>query len=309
MNQKSTRLLNCIKLLSKVPLPILYFFAYGLAWIVTHLFQSKLFKNVKLNIAIAFPHLPETELKQLCKRAITHEILSYFEFIHIWSNSNQKNIQLIHQIHGEQYLHQALAQQKGIVLIVPHFGTWEVMNAWLSQYTTMTIMYKPVKNEAIDAFVLEARSREHAHMIRTDESGVKKIFRVLKQGGTTAILPDHSPVIESDYCSWFNIPVYTSQLTAKLIQKTGAAGFLLYALRNPQGGFDLNIQPISSEIYTPQIDATRLISATLEHLIQQYPQHYHWSYKRFNANEHTRSIYDMPYHDALRVVRQVQQKI
>ncbi|WP_223235209.1 ComEC/Rec2 family competence protein, partial [Acinetobacter baumannii] len=39
-----------------------------------------------------------------------------------------------------------LAAKKGVVLIVPHFGTWEVMNAWCAQFTSMTILYKPVKN-------------------------------------------------------------------------------------------------------------------------------------------------------------------
>ena len=43
--------------------------------------------------------------------------------------------------------------QKGVVLIVPHFGTWEVMNAWCAQFTSMTILYKPVKNADADRFV------------------------------------------------------------------------------------------------------------------------------------------------------------
>ena len=45
--------------------------------------------------------------------------------------------------------------QKGVVLIVPHFGTWEVMNAWCAQFTSMTILYKPVKNADADRFVRE----------------------------------------------------------------------------------------------------------------------------------------------------------
>ena len=61
---------------------------------------------------------------------------------------------------GEDLLHDALAQNKGLVLIVPHFGTWEIMNAYVAQFTSMTIMYKPVKNQAADQFVRAARSRE-----------------------------------------------------------------------------------------------------------------------------------------------------
>ncbi len=104
-------------------------------------------------------------------------------------------------------------------MIVPHFGTWEVMNAWLSQYTEMTILYKPVKNPDADRFVREARSREQAHLVPTDESGVRQIFKALKQGGTTAILPDHTPDHGGEMINYFGIPLASSSLSAKLIQK------------------------------------------------------------------------------------------
>ena len=35
---------------------------------------------------------------------------------------------------------------------------WEVMNSWLSKYTQMTILYKPVKNPDADQFVRDAQS-------------------------------------------------------------------------------------------------------------------------------------------------------
>jgi KDO2-lipid IV(A) lauroyltransferase len=75
---------------------------------------------------------------------------------------------------------------------MPHLGTWEVMNAWLSKHTQMTILYKPVKNPDADRFVRDARSRNQANLVPTDESGVRQIFKALKQGGTTVILPDHT---------------------------------------------------------------------------------------------------------------------
>lgn len=133
--------------------------------------------------------------------------------------SNEKNIKRVQTVVGEQYLHDALAEQKGLVLIVPHFGTWEVMNAWLSQYTQMTILYKPVKNPDADQFVRNARSREQAHLVPTDESGVRQIFKALKQGGTTAILPDHTPDHGGEMIEYFGIPLASSSLSAKLIQK------------------------------------------------------------------------------------------
>lgn len=195
-----------------------------------------------------------------------------------------KNIDRIHHIQGEHYFHDAIAAGKGLVLIVPHFGTWEVMNAWFAQYTQMTIMYEPIKDVSADDFVRAARSRENATLVPTDESGVRQIFRALKQGGTTVILPDHTPHHGGELIEYFGIPLSSSNLSAKLIQKTKAKALFLYAIRNDNQGFDMVIQPIDEEIY--QVDAnqgTRMIYQLLEQLICRYPEHYHWSYKRFNT--------------------------
>ncbi|EEH69539.1 MULTISPECIES: lysophospholipid acyltransferase family protein [Acinetobacter] len=295
-----------IKFLSRQPIQLGRFFARMLAGFLTSFQLSKISKIISLNIQIAFPNMDQQQRQQLTQKAIQNELTSYFEFLSIWGSSNQKNIQRIQNVSGEQYLHEALAEKKGIVLIVPHFGTWEVMNAWLSQYTEMTILYKPVKNPDADRFVREARSREQAHLVPTDESGVRQIFKALKQGGTTAILPDHTPDHGGEMINYFDIPLASSSLSAKLIQKTKAKALLIYTMRNDQDGFDMYIEPIDPQIYQGSAeDGTLIIHQTLEQLIKRYPDHYHWSYKRFSANQELKRIYDIDENQALAKVAEV----
>lgn len=298
-----------IKLLSRQPIQLGRFLARMVAGLANTFQLSKLSKIISLNIQIAFPDMDQQQRQQLTKKAIRNELTSYFEFLSIWGASNQKNIQRIQKIHGEHYLHEALADKKGVVLVIPHFGTWEVMNSWLSQYTQMTILYKPVKNPDADQFVRDARSREQAHLVPTDESGVRQIFKALKQGGTTAILPDHTPDHGGDMVDYFGIPLASSSLSAKLIQKTKAKALLLYSMRNDQDGFDMYIEPINPQIYEgPAENGTRIIHQTLEQLIQRYPEHYHWSYKRFRANPALKTIYDIDETEALTQVAKVRQR-
>lgn len=274
-----------IRFISRQPIQLGRFFAGLLAGLLGLLPISRLSKIIQLNLKIAFPELSESAQQQLAKAAIHHELTSYFEFVSIWGASNQKNIGRIQHIYGEQYFQQALAEQKGLVIVIPHFGTWEIMNAWLSKYTQLTILYKPVKNPDADRFVRDARSREQAHLVPTDDSGVRQVFKALKQGGTTVILPDHTPDHGGDMVNYFGIPLASSSLSAKLIQKTKANAVFMYAMRNQQGQFDLFIEPISSDIYTTSAEAgTLIIHQAIENLIRQYPSHYHWSYKRFSAH-------------------------
>lgn len=298
-----------IKLLSRQPIQLGRFLARMVAGLVNTFQLSKLSKIISLNIQIAFPDMDQQQRQQLTKKAIRNELTSYFEFLSIWGASNQKNIQRIQKIHGEHYFHDALLEKKGLVLVIPHFGTWEVMNSWLSQYTQMTILYKPVKNPDADQFVRDARSREQAHLVPTDESGVRQIFKALKQGGTTAILPDHTPDHGGDMVDYFGIPLASSSLSAKLIQKTKAKALLIYTMRNDQDGFDMYIEQINPQIYEgPAENGTRIIHQSLEQLIQRYPEHYHWSYKRFRANPALKKIYDIDEAEALAQVAEVRQR-
>lgn len=302
-NSNFTRLINFV---SRQPLSVARFTAKFLALLVNTFKLTKTAHVIRLNLAIALPHLNQTERNRIGQNAIQNEMISYFEFFHIWGAENDKNVARVNKVHNEHLLHDALAEKKGVILVVPHFGTWEIMNAWISQYTQMTIMYKPIKNQSADDFVRNARSREQANLVPTDESGVRQIFKALKQGGTTVILPDHSPDTNGELVPYFGIPLFSSNLSAKLIQKTKSRALFLYALRNKNSSFDIFMEEINSAIYTQTAEkGTEIIHQKLEDLIRKNPENYHWSYKRFNANPELHKIYNIPTEEALALVEKV----
>ncbi|NNH77190.1 lysophospholipid acyltransferase family protein [Acinetobacter sp. ANC 5380] len=298
-----------LKFVSRQPIQISRFIARALAGLVNLLQLSKTSDTIRLNLQIALPELTSEQHEQIIQHAIRNELTSYFEFFSIWGASNNKNISRIDSITGEKLLQDALKAPEGLVLIVPHFGTWEIMNAYLAQFTQMTILYKPVKNEAANQFVRAARSREQANLVPTDESGVRQIFKALKQGGTTVILPDHTPNVGGEMIPYFGVPLATSNLSAKLIQKTKAKTLFLYALRNDNHGFDMHIEPIDERIYQGNANkGTGVILEAIENLIRRYPEHYHWSYKRFKANPELENIYHLNTDEALKLVAEVRAK-
>ncbi|MEN8425186.1 lysophospholipid acyltransferase family protein [Acinetobacter schindleri] len=298
-----------LKFVSRLPLPITRLMASSLAGIVNLLKTSKTSETIRFNLKIALPELSEQQREEITRASIRNELMSYFEFFSIWGSSNEKNLQRVHRVEGQHLLKEALAANKGLVLIVPHFGTWEIMNAYIAQFTQMSIMYKPVKDPAVDNFVREARSREQATLLPTDETGVRQIFKALKQGGTTVILPDHTPTAGGEYIPFFGVPLSSSNLSAKLIQKTKAKCLFLFAMRNTEGGFDVFFEPLDEQIYssTPN-QGTEIIFKKMEELIHRYPEHYHWSYKRFKAHESLGgTIYRIPQDEALAKINDLRQ--
>lgn len=302
----TTRLLNFF---SRRPIRFSRLFARILAGLINNFHIGKTANVVRLNIDICLPHLTTEHKNQIARAAISHELQSYMEFFSIWGSSNEKNISRIRKVHGAEHFHDAMQAQKGIVLLAPHFGTWEVMNAWFAQHSKMTIMYKPIKNEDADRFVRAARSREQANLVPTDESGVRQIFKALKQGGTTVILPDHTPKHGVEKIRYFGLPLDSSNLSSKLIQKTKAAALLIYAIRNETEDFDIHIETLNSQIYEGSAtDGTLIIHQAIEGLIARYPEHAHWSYKRFRANPVLHDIYNIEHEEALSKVTQVREQ-
>lgn len=298
-----------IHFFSRRPIRFSRLFARVLARLIHMLNITKTARRIHLNVEICLPNLSAEEKQRITRATVRNELQSYMEFFSIWGNETEDNIARIRNVTGAEHFHAAMEEKKGIILLAPHFGTWEIMNAWFTQYTSMTIMYKPIKNEDADEFVRLARSREKATLVPTDESGIRQIFKALKQGGTTVILPDHTPKGTSDLIPYFGIPLYSSNLSSKLIQKTKAKALLVYAIRNETEDFDIFIEPIDDAIYEgTATDGTVVIHHAIEHLIERYPEHAHWSYKRFKAHPELHDIYNISPEQALLKVQKVRKQ-
>lgn len=272
-----------LKLFSKLPIK----FIQQLAKKVGHslyITNSSARRTTRQNINIAFPHLNEEEKENLTLSSLQSQCMTYAESIKIWGSSTQFSIDQIRNVYGLDIFLEALKNPNGTLAAVPHFGTWELMNSWVNQHTAPVIMYKPNKNKELDKFVLESRERLNATLVPTDESGVRSIFKHLKQGGFAAILPDHVPQESGGiYSPFFSKNTLTSTLFSKLAAKTQCSVIGMYCLRREDlDGFDIYLKTLSQDILSKD---TQVSVDTLNHEIEQIilsaPEQYLWGYKRF----------------------------
>lgn len=293
----SSRLaIRVLDFISRLPLGVLQQFARMLAALFWLFPDQGMLKVIRRNLIIVYPELPEAALRHLSKQALRHQLMSFIEFLYGWGNPPSHGLARAGKITGEGLLKQALADPRGCMAIVPHYGSWELMNAWLNQYTTPVVMYKPSNNIDLDQFVLRARSRMNQTMVPTDDRGVRMIFRALKTGGFTIILPDHTPKdtggVDADF---LGLPTLTTTLASKLIQKTGCRVLMLSCVRDASGQkFDYTIDAVDESVYSKDlVESVTVINQTVATLIQRAPEHYHWAYKRFKAVKGLEDIYQV----------------
>lgn len=307
-SSQGTVLSSLLTLLSKLPLLWLQAIASLIAWLLIQHKKNGLYKTVHRNLLLAFPDWNEQQRQHMTALAITAQLKSMLEFLKCWGNPPAYSLGLIRHVTGEHLLTEAIHRQKGLILMVPHFGTWEILNAWLNEFTDIVIMYKPDDNIGLNEFVLNARSRLRATLVPADESGVRQLFKALKRGSVTAILADHSPETSGGiYAPFFGIPLLTGTLVSRLAQKTQCEALQLSCQRmddNPRY-FQVTVETIDHAIYSNNLQTSvDCMNASIESLIKRHPQHYHWNYKRFKANPLLGDIY---YEDADKLPQRIQQ--
>lgn len=283
-----------LRTLSQLPLPLLRALALSVAWLLNLMPHTGLRWIVRVNLLLAMPQLSVQARHALERDSIRSQCLTALESIKCWGMPPAWSIAQIRQVHGEEHLHAALANPKGMIAIVPHLGTWEIMNAWLNQFGAPVIMYKPADHPQVDAFMLAARARLNATLVPTDERGVRAIFKTLKQGGFTIILPDHVPDSAGGIqAPFFGVDSLSSTLLSKLAQKTGCALVGLSCLRRDDGnGFDVYCDPMPASLADPDLTvAVSSLNQSMQQMIERASAQYIWGYRRFKKSPAWEGVY------------------
>ncbi|MEN8357261.1 lysophospholipid acyltransferase family protein [Acinetobacter towneri] len=281
-----------LKVISRFPLSFLQLLASCIA-ILLYSFNSLLKRITGINLKLAYPELDETAYQAFLKKSLKSQCMTYIESIKCWGMPPEYSLNQIKNIYGEQHLTEALANKKGVIVVVAHLGCWELLNAWLNLHAAPMIMYKPNKHKAVDRFMLEARQRLNATLVPTDENGVRAIFKHLKQGGLTVILPHHLPKASGGiYSEFFGQKTLSTTLVSKLASKTQCNIVGLSCIRDETSGFNVYCSPLSDQILSKDLQTSvGSLNKNLESMINVAPEQYVWSYKRFRKVEGNKNLY------------------
>lgn len=280
--------MGLLRFFSKLPLPFLQRIGSLVGRLAGRMRNASPYRVVQRNFELCYPELDATAIEKLTRQNLVDTAPVAFEFAKTWGMPPEYSISQIRKVHNEEIFFQAIRSGKGTIALLPHFGSWEFMNAWTAQHTPPTIMYKPGKDKGVDAFVLQARSRLNSVLVPADERGVKGLLLALRKNGFVAVLPDHVPQDNGGiHAPFFGISTWTGVIVPRLIQRTQCAVIVMTCIRRPNGdGFELFFDRPDPAIFDQDLlTATTALNRSLETVIRRNPTHYHWFYKRFRKSE------------------------
>lgn len=178
---------------------------------------------------------------------------------------------------------EALAQGKGVILLSPHMGCFELLGPIYSSRYQSTVLFKVPRMAWLRDWIVNMRTRQKLKMAPANQTGVRSLVRTLIKGQTIGILPDQVPVLgEGVWAPFFGRPAYTMTLVQRLQSLTGAKIFVLGVERlGVAKGYRMHISPMNQMLSEDPLQAATQINAAMENMIRMAPEQYLWGYDRF----------------------------
>lgn len=235
------------------------------------------------NLTAVYPDLSNAERSTLAQHSLRHSTATMLELGHAWMAAPDKVEASILAVHGRDKLDNARTDGRGVIVLAPHFGNWEVLNFWLSSHFPFTAMYEPPKISALDPVIRHGRERMGASLVPTNPRGVAALLKALKRSEAIGILPDQEPDWGSGvFAPFFGRDAYTATLLPKLVARTQARVVTGVALRIPGKGFEIHFLDADERVYSDDdVQSATGVNASVEAAIGLSPAQYQWEYKRY----------------------------
>ncbi len=271
------------RLFSMLPLSV----AHGIGTLLGRclwLANGRVRKVTEKNLEICFPDMNRLDRQTLAKKSLCQLGMMTIELGASWYWPVEKLLLMITEVEGLEYLQQAHEEGKGVVVLAPHLGNWEILGLYLASKYKITGLYQPPVYASMDKMMYQARGRNGIQLVPTNTSGVKSLLKALRRGEVTMILPDQVPPKNSgEFAPFFNISTLTATLAQNLIARTRANVVVAGLLRSEKAdGFRLVFGPVTEDIYADDmVIALAALNKGVEEIIMESPAQYQWEYKRF----------------------------
>jgi len=284
-------------LLSLAPDGLAILLSRGIARLMVG-FNARGAQVAKTNFAHCFPELSDKTQKEMVLDTVTSSTLLPFELAYLRHRPIKKLLGKLVSVEGEDKLKSAWQAGGGVILLMPHFGCWEFLSAYLGRTYPTSALYAPPKVGALEDSIVATRQRQGGKMYPTTASGLRGLIRDLRSGDLVVVLPDQVP---DGSASRIDAPFFgrkaQTMLLAQRLMKVGSPTVLMAAAwRDSQPGrlrYRLCFEEPDQGIYSSVdiVHATAL-NAGIEAIAQRDLTQYHWTYKRFKGfNDEIDAIY------------------
>ncbi|HEY5304502.1 MAG TPA: hypothetical protein VIJ86_10645 [Acidimicrobiales bacterium] len=190
---------------------------------------------------------------------------------------------------GRQYLDDAFAQGRGVVIALPHIGSWEWGGAFIASLgMPMTSIAEELEPPELFAWFKSKREAVGIHIEGLNAQASSKLLGTLKGGGVVGLLCDRDIQGGGIQVEFFGTRVTLPGGPATLALRTGAVLVAAACYTGPgRDHFAVITPPIAVQregrLREDVTRVTQLVAYELEGLIRRAPEQWHVLESRFEA--------------------------
>ncbi|PLP99372.1 lysophospholipid acyltransferase family protein [Cupriavidus pauculus] len=204
------------------------------------------------------------------------------ELARVWYHSERS----LEQVVCEDWavIEDALAEGRGLIMLTPHLGCFELAARYAAERISLTIMFRPHRKAYLHDLLLSVRCNSKLKAVPATAQGVRAFVRALRQGEAVGLLPDQAPKGDGVWVPFFGRMAYTITLPGKLATQTGAPLIVAAGERLPGGrGWRMHVKRLTGPLPDTVEAQAAWINVELEEMIRRFPSQYLWGYNRFKV--------------------------
>jgi len=274
------------------PLPLNFCMMIGRCFAYArYLFDRKRRAIAEENLRKAYgTDLSDIQRRKIIRSNYLHLASVGIDFIKLPQLVNGNNWRKYFDVEGLEFAREALEQEKGIIFVSGHLGSWEVLGCAMKYLFHQPVhsIAKHMENPFSDRFVTKLRENSGQKIIFT-ENASREILRALKSNQLLGILIDQNVRENNIIVDFFGQKAATTRSVATLSLKTGAPVIMLFARRvDRRYRFKVTLsKPIQIEKTENQekdiFNLTQKCTSIIESRIREHPHEWIWIHNRWKT--------------------------
>lgn len=183
-----------------------------------------------------------------------------------------------------EVIENTLAEGRGLVMLTPHLGCFELAARYAAERIPLTIMFRPHRKALFRDLLDTVRGASKLKAFPATAQGVRAFVRALRQGEAVGLLPDQAPKGDGVWAPFFGRKAYTITLPCKLASQTGAPLIIAAGERLPGGrGWKMHVKRLTGPMPLTAEEQAAWINAEVEDMVRRFPEQYLWGYNRYKV--------------------------
>jgi KDO2-lipid IV(A) lauroyltransferase len=243
-------------------------------------------KRALENMRMAYPLMPEEELRNNVSEMFRHLGISGVEMLLLDTFKTKKDLEKYFSFHGLEHLREAYKLNKGVFLLSGHLGSWEVGTFFLPMLgCPADFVAKQMKNPFVGRYFNRLREAGGGRVLDA-KHGARRIVKSLSENRAVAILLDqHTTPSVAVKVNFFGRPAYTTPIITQIAMKNGVPIVPCFTHRTKDNRYEIVFEPMI--LLAPDTDReavvrnTALLTSIIEDAVRRDITQWFWVHRRW----------------------------